>query len=162
MRRVILPLALILCFLVPFSIAPVAAQDPQYTCDSEAFLGAVSQAKPTGDLAANEKIIDVIADALRKYRMACADYKWEGEGSNVTDLFELPKGAYRAEFKTSYISVTELEVITGKCSMDSVSQLEAGDVTQSQLIRSEGCTAVLQISSYKSSAPWTITIIPLK
>lgn len=161
MRRVILPLALILCFLVSFSIAPVAAQDPQYTCDSEAFLGAVSKAAPTGDLAANQKLIDIISDALRKYRMACSDYKWQGAGNNITDLFELPEGVYRAEFKVKDNFVGVLEVITGKCSMSPVTQLEKGAMTLSQLIRSDGCTAVLQLTSF-SPAPWEVVIIPLK
>lgn len=157
MKNLIFALILI-CLSFPFDL--VSAQDSQ--CDLESFFASLSELKPTGDQEKDLSLISDLEASLRALRTACAEYKWSGKGTVVTELFELPAGVFKAEFKSTDSLVGDLTIIDGYCDMSYFSQLSPidPDTPLSRLIKSDGCTAVFEITV--ADAPWTITIIPLK
>lgn len=85
-------------------------------------------------------------------------WRWAGNGSEVSDPFDLPAGNYRVSFDTKSTTTTDLSLAgldrTGYAAISLTSGQHGEDLASS----SEPIRVILSI---RDDAPWTVTIQPL-
>lgn len=157
MNKLILAvLAILLAFIL---IAAPTAQAATDKCDPAPVLAVAQALKSTGNAKVDLGKLNSLKAQIIALETACSGFAWSGTGSLLSDPFDLPKGSYRVELKSTDASAELKSVADDDCRQIFLANV-TGAVKQLR-IDQKVCRYTLEIS-YADNVKWEVAITPLK